>query len=99
MLNKSSEILGLVLFRVLRKKSFFWLDIVSDWVLLADGFCSRVSIRVGKKIFADQALNMSGIARHLLIPNLMVWATDPIFREFAMITMDLLVFVDGRNKV
>ena len=98
-LNESSEIIRLVLLCVLRKKSFFWLDVMSNWVLLADSFCSCVSVRISKKIFTDQALNMTGVARNLLIPDVMVWTTHPIFRNTTMVAMDFFIFINGRYEV
>ena len=98
-LNEPPEILGFVLLCVLRKKSLFWLDVVSDWVLLADSFCSCISVRISKKIFADQALNMSGVARYLLIPDLMVWTAHPISCKFAIVTVNLLILINGRYEV
>ena len=44
LLNESPEVLCLVLVCVLRKKSFSWLDVMSNWMFLTNCFCSSISI-------------------------------------------------------
>ena len=64
-------------------------------MLLSNSFGSCISIRVSKKIFADQALNVTGVARNLLVSNLMVRTTNPIFSESTIVAMNNFIFVDG----
>ena len=97
-LNEPPEILGFVLLCVLRKKSFSWLDVMSDWMLLSDSLGSCVSVRVSKKVFADQALNVTSVARNLLIPDLMVWTANPISGESTFVAMYFFILVNGWNE-
>lgn len=97
-LDEPPEVLGSVLLCILREKSFFWLNVVADWMLLANSFCSCISVRIGEKVFADQPLDMSGVPRNMLVPDHMVWPAHPIFREATIVTVHLLIFVDRRDK-
>ena len=94
-LNEPSEVLGLILASVLRKKSFSWLDVVADRMLLSNSLGSCISVRISKKIFTDQALNVTGVARNLLIPDLMVRTANPIFSESTLVAMDFFILVNG----
>ena len=97
-LNEPSEVFGLILACVLRKKSFSWLDVMSDWMLLSDSLGSCVSVRVSKKVFANQALNVTSVARNLLIPDLMVRTTNPISGESTFVAMNFFILVNGWNE-
>jgi hypothetical protein len=42
---------------------------------------------------------MSGVARYLLIPDLMVWTAHPISCKFAIVTVNFLILINGRYEV
>lgn len=97
--DEPSEVFGLILTSVLRKEPLFGLDVVPNRVLLPDGLGSCISVRVREKVLADEALNMTGVPRHLLVANLVIWAAHPVFGFATVVTEHDLVFVDGRYKL
>jgi hypothetical protein len=98
-LTKSSEVLGSILVSILRLEPFFRDNIVTHWMFFTNSFGSRISIGCSKQVFTNKSFNVSGVPRHLLISDIMVWTTNPIFRKATHVSENLFIFVDVRNKV
>ena len=53
---------------------------------------------MGENVLTDEALDVPSIPWHSLISNHVVWTSNPIFSESAVVPVDYLVLVDWRDK-
>lgn len=99
LLTKTSEVLRSILVSILGLKSFFWDHVMTDWMFFTNGFWSWISVRLSEQIFTDESLDMSCVTWDLLISNLVVWATNPIFRKSAHVSEYNFIFINLWNEI
>lgn len=98
-LTESSEVLRLVLRCVLRQKPFPRFNVVTYRMLLTNGHGRAVAVGAGEQVLADQSFDVARVARHLLVPYLVVRPVHPIFRVTTHVAENDLVLVDGWNEI
>lgn len=75
------------------------LNIVANWVLLANGIGCAVAIGGSKEILTNESLNVTGVARYLLVSYFVVGSVDPVLGVTTHIAEYNLVLVDGWHEV
>jgi len=98
-ISKSSEILWFVLRTILWKKTFFGLNVVTNRMLLANCLCSAVSVWPTIKILTLKTFNMASVPWYLLISNLMIGTTNPIFRVTTHVTIHNFILINGWYEI
>jgi len=78
----------------LGQELLFWLEFVTNWMLLADGLSGRVTVGFGKEVFTNQTFDVTGVSWHLLGSDHVVGSTGPILSKSAVVSENLFVFVN-----
>jgi hypothetical protein len=66
---------------------------MSNRMLLSDSISGAITIRGSKEILTYQSLNVAGVMGDMLMTDTVIWATDPIFRKTAHISVHNFIFI------
>lgn len=58
-----------------------------------------LGVGLGHSVAIDHATDVTRVAWHLLLANVVGWARDPILRVFAAVAEDVLVHLSARRQV
>jgi hypothetical protein len=97
-LTESSEVLRSELGTVLGREAILGSQVITDGVLLANG-ASRASCVGGREqVLTDEALDVTRVAGHLLVTDVVVGSVDPVLRVATSIAEDNLILVNLRHE-
>ena len=66
---------------------------MSNRMLLSDSISGTITICGSKEILTYQSLNVAGVMGDMLVTDIVIWATDPIFRKTAHISVHNFIFI------
>lgn len=65
--------------------------LIADRVVTREEMCGNAGIGLGLRVSADHASDVSGVARTMLLTNIVSWAADPVLGVLASGSEDVLI--------